>query len=81
MPFLKNFVNSDQGFECLNFVGKDGLAVDFRLSVIAVANAIKSMVILVKQSNVHFHGSPEGLRGLVVPGVDDTCPYMFSLNA
>ena len=26
MPFLKHLMHSDQGFECLYFVGKDGLA-------------------------------------------------------
>lgn len=30
--------------------------------------------------DVHFHASPEGLGGLVVPGVDDATSHMFSFR-
>lgn len=63
----------DQGFERLYFVGEDRLpAVEkIYLEPNMVAKGTGTV-------NPHFHARPEGLRGLVVPCVNDACSDMFA---
>ncbi len=35
---------------------------------------------LVGEDRLNLHAGPEGLGGLVVPGIDDTASYMFALG-
>lgn len=76
MAFLQNFVDSDQSFECLDFVGKNGLAA-WRWGVVISTSYYKPRA---SQINLHLHGCPEGLRGPVIPRIDDTCSHMFALG-
>ena len=34
-----------------------------------------------RRADVHFHARPEGLGGLVVPGIHDTAANMFALRS
>lgn len=76
MALLQDFVNSDESFECLDFVGKNGLAA-WRYGVVISTSYFKSRA---SQVNLHLHGCPEGLRGPVIPRIDDACSHMFALG-
>jgi hypothetical protein len=71
MSFLEYLVDGDQGFECLDFVGQDRLPSKkiSRRSTVTGGSEV-----------LHFHACPEGIRGLVVPCVDDAASNMFSLG-
>jgi hypothetical protein len=53
MAFLQHFVDSNESFECLDFVGKDGLPITKSLEMLQPHFGIVNCV--------HFHAGPKRL--------------------
>jgi hypothetical protein len=69
MSFLQDFMDGDESLEGLDLVGEDGLTVN---------GGSEPKGSFDEAGRIHFHASPKGLGGLVVPCVDDAASNMFS---
>jgi hypothetical protein len=67
VALLQDFVDGNEGFECLDFVGKNRLA---RLGQWGLCRQAAG-------ETVHFHALPKGGGAFVVPRVDNATANMF----
>lgn len=73
VTLLENLVYRDEGLECLDLVGENGLpAIGDSWSAIPSLGHI-----IVSSNDVHFHAGPESRRRLMVPCVDNAASHMF----
>ena len=75
-------MDSYKSFEGLHFICKDRLpgAIEGVKLATGVSRDFDGHSKQRVFSDVHFHASPEGLRGLVVPRVDDARSDMFAFR-
>jgi hypothetical protein len=76
VALLEHFVDGDEGFECLDFIGENWLSV--------VPLALSTGLRLVESRShavgvhLHLHALPEARRALVVPCVHDACSHVLA---
>ena len=73
MPLLQNPVDRNQGLERLHLIGKNRLPK-------YVTSQLLHLYAGPEPNDVHFHTSPEGLGGLVVPCIDNSAAHMLSFR-